>query len=206
MSATACALTSADCRHDGVDAPVEQCRGALGCGGEVRSGQVELLGREVVHRGADRSEVEHTQAHPGAVLGCPLVAPPSEAGPPRGAQDPRPHRTDAVVVGHAALVQHECQQSGRVVGKRRDPCAGIASDDRSESPVGTRGSPPGPVEAQLAVRHLPRRVGLVDERSAPAGHDLVERIRGRSTPPAAQAAPRPARGADPTERCRPGPS
>ena len=51
---------------------------------EARDGQVELFGREVVHRRSDGREVEHTQAHPWAVLGRPLVAPPSEAGPPRG--------------------------------------------------------------------------------------------------------------------------
>ena len=69
---------------------------------------------------------------PGAILGRPLITPPSEAGPPRGAQDPRPQRADAVVVGHTALLQHEGEHSSRIVRERRDPSAGIAPDDRGE--------------------------------------------------------------------------
>ena len=141
--------------------------------------QVEVLGSEVVHRGADRRQIDHPQAERRHGRREPTVAPASEARPARGAQHPgsnaRPRGRRRRPTGRPA--RDRAVRRGRRGAQR--PERGGHADDCGEPAIGTRHRPPRSVEAAITIRHLPRRVRLVDEGCTPAGHDLVECARRR---------------------------
>ena len=149
-----------------------------GAASATRAGEIEVVGRQMVHRGAHRDQVEHPQPDTSAIGRRPVVAPACEARPARRAQDPGAQRSDPSIVGDAPGAQDQVEQFGGIGREFGDSRTCVASDDGSESAISTRHRQPRAVEAAVAVRELPRRVRLVDEGGTPTRHEVVERVGG----------------------------